>query len=121
MWPLSACPVGPENLADLIQLIDAGTVSGKIAKEVFLTMWDTGEPPMAIVEREGLVQVSDVGALEATVAEVLAASPDQVATYRKGKTSAFGWFVGQVMKKTGGKANPGLVNELLKKALDPSP
>jgi aspartyl-tRNA(Asn)/glutamyl-tRNA(Gln) amidotransferase subunit B len=116
--PLSDCRVAPESLADLIKLIDAGTISGKIAKDVFRKMWDSGHAPMAIVEREGLVQVSDLGALEAAVAEVLAASPDQVATYRKGKTSTFGWLVGQVMKKTGGKANPGLVNALLKKALD---
>jgi aspartyl-tRNA(Asn)/glutamyl-tRNA(Gln) amidotransferase subunit B len=113
--------VAPEGLAELIELLDAGTVSGKIAKDVFLKMWDTGQAPLAIVEREGLVQVSDEGALEAAVAEVLASSPNQVATYRKGKTSTFGWFVGQVMKKTEGKANPGLVNALLRKALDSSP
>jgi aspartyl-tRNA(Asn)/glutamyl-tRNA(Gln) amidotransferase subunit B len=118
--PLSACKVAPQSLAALIKLLDAGTISGKIAKDVFLTMWDTGQAPLAIVEREGLVQVSDEGALAAAVAEVLAASPEQVATYRSGKTSAFGWFVGQVMKKTGGKANPGVVNALLKKALDSS-
>ena len=105
--PLAECPVRPGGLADLIRLIDAGTISGKIAKDVFEKMWATGDAPSAIVEREGLVQVSDEGALEAAVAAVLAASPDQVATYRKGKTATFGWFVGQVMKKTGGKANPG--------------
>ena len=116
--PLSECKVTPEGLAGLIRLIEAGTISGKIAKDVFLKMWDTGQAASAIVEREGLVQVSNEGALEAAVAEVLAASPEQVATYRNGKTSTFGWFVGQVMKKTGGKANPGMVNALLKKALD---
>jgi aspartyl-tRNA(Asn)/glutamyl-tRNA(Gln) amidotransferase subunit B len=81
-------------------------------------MWESGEGPKAIVEREGLTQVSDQGAIRAAVAEVMAASPDQVATYRKGRTATLGWFVGQVMKKTGGRANPGVVNELLKKALD---
>ena len=116
--PLAECRVRPASLAGLIRLIDAGTVSGKIAKDVFETMWTTGDEPSAIVEREGLVQVSDEGALEAAVAAVLAASPDQVAAYRKGKAATFGWFVGQVMKKTGGKANPGIVNALLKKALD---
>jgi aspartyl-tRNA(Asn)/glutamyl-tRNA(Gln) amidotransferase subunit B len=118
--PLSHCKVSPDNLAALIRLIDAGTISGKIAKDVFLKMWDTGQTPAAIVERDGLVQVSDEGVLEAAVAEILAASPEQVATYRKGRTGTFGWFVGQVMKKTGGKANPNLVNALLKKALESS-
>jgi aspartyl-tRNA(Asn)/glutamyl-tRNA(Gln) amidotransferase subunit B len=116
--PLSLSKVAPGSLASLIGLIDAGTISGKTAKDVFSKMWETGQAPQAIVEREGLGQVSDEGALEAAVAEILAASPDQVATYRKGKTSTFGWFVGQVMKKTGGKANPNVVNLLLKKALE---
>jgi aspartyl-tRNA(Asn)/glutamyl-tRNA(Gln) amidotransferase subunit B len=117
--PLAQARVRPAGLADLIRLIDRGTISGKIAKDVFEKMWATGEDPRAIVEREGLVQVTDEGAIEAAVKEVLAASPDQVATFRKGKASTFGWFVGQVMKKTGGKASPALVNALLKKALDP--
>jgi aspartyl-tRNA(Asn)/glutamyl-tRNA(Gln) amidotransferase subunit B len=117
--PLGSCPVGPSALAALVRLIDAGTISGKIAKDVFEKMWATGEDPSTIVDREGLVQVSDEGPLLVAIKEVIAASPDQVATYRKGKTSTLGWFVGQVMKKTGGKANPGLVNTMLKKALDP--
>ena len=112
--------MSPEALAELIGLIDAGTISGKIAKDVFEKMWATRRGPEAIVEREGLVQVSDEGAIQAAIDEVLAASPEQVATYRKGKTSTLGWFVGQVMKKTGGKANPAVVNALLKKALDAS-
>jgi aspartyl-tRNA(Asn)/glutamyl-tRNA(Gln) amidotransferase subunit B len=115
--PLVACPVRPSSLAELVRLIDAGTISGKIAKDVFEHMWASGEDPRAIVEREGLVQVSDQGAIQAAIDEVIAGNPGQVATYRKGKTSALGWFVGQVMRKTGGKANPQLVNELLKKAL----
>ncbi|MFI5005787.1 MAG: Asp-tRNA(Asn)/Glu-tRNA(Gln) amidotransferase subunit GatB [Solirubrobacterales bacterium] len=116
--PLSECPVKPGRLAELVRLIDGGAISGKMAKDVFEKMWETGEGPKAIVEREGLAQVSDEGALRAAVAEVMAASPDQVSTYRSGRTATLGWFVGQVMKKTGGRANPGVVNELLKKALD---
>jgi aspartyl-tRNA(Asn)/glutamyl-tRNA(Gln) amidotransferase subunit B len=116
--PPAASPVSPEALGELVRLIDAGTISGKIAKDVFEKMWASGEKPGAIVEREGLVQVSDEGPIKAAIAEVMAASPDQVATYRKGKTGTIGWFVGQVMKKTGGKANPQVVNKLLKEALD---
>ncbi len=116
--PLRDCKVRPESLAEMIRLIDGGTISGKIAKDVFEKMWARGEGPKAIVEREGLTQVSDEGAIQAAIAEVIAASPEQVATYKKGRTATIGWFVGQVMKKTGGKANPGLVNALLKKALD---
>jgi aspartyl-tRNA(Asn)/glutamyl-tRNA(Gln) amidotransferase subunit B len=111
------CPVSPQALAGLIRLIDGGTISGKIAKDVFLKMWQTGEPAATIVEREGLTQVSDEAALERIVAEVVAASPEQAASYRSGKAAALGWFVGQVMRKTGGRANPQLVNALLKKAL----
>jgi aspartyl-tRNA(Asn)/glutamyl-tRNA(Gln) amidotransferase subunit B len=111
-------PVPAEHLAELIRLIDAGTISGKIAKDVFERMWDTGEAPGALVSREGLAQVSDETALRVAVDAVLAESPEQVATYRKGKTSTLGWFVGQVMRRTGGKANPQLVNELLRRALE---
>jgi len=115
--PLAACPVSPSALASLVRLIDAGTISGKIAKDVFERMWAGGEAPQAIVAREGLTQVSDEGALRATVAEVVAASPAQAESYRAGKTAALGWFVGQVMKKTGGRANPQVVNALLREAL----
>ncbi|HEV7501041.1 MAG TPA: Asp-tRNA(Asn)/Glu-tRNA(Gln) amidotransferase GatCAB subunit B, partial [Vicinamibacteria bacterium] len=93
-------------------------ITGTSAKAVFDKMWATGEDARAIVDRDGLGQVSDEGAIQSAIAEVLAASPDQVATYRKGKTSTIGWFVGQVMRKTGGKANPQLVNVLLRKALE---
>jgi aspartyl-tRNA(Asn)/glutamyl-tRNA(Gln) amidotransferase subunit B len=116
--PLSACPVRPLALAELVRLIEGGTISGKIAKDVFETMWATGDSPGAIVEREGLLQVSDEGSLRAAVAEVVAANPGQVATYRSGKAATLGWFVGQVMKKTGGRANPALVNKLLKEVLE---
>ena len=101
----------------MIRLVDDGRISGKIAKDVFERMWSSGEPPGAIVEREDLSQVSDRTAIQAAVDEVVAANPGQVETYRRGKTATLGWFVGQVMKKTGGKANPRLVNDLLKKAL----
>jgi aspartyl-tRNA(Asn)/glutamyl-tRNA(Gln) amidotransferase subunit B len=116
--PLAACPVPPARLAELLKLVDGGAITGTSAKVVFEKMWTAGGDARTIVEREGLAQVSDERALEAAVAEVIAASPDQVATYRKGKTSTLGWFVGQVMRKTGGKANPQLVNALLKKALE---
>jgi aspartyl-tRNA(Asn)/glutamyl-tRNA(Gln) amidotransferase subunit B len=114
---LASCPVGPGALAGLVRLIDAGTISGKIAKDVFERMWATGEEPTAIVAREGLTQLSDESALEALVAEVVAASPEQAASYRGGKAAALGWFVGQVMRRTGGRANPQRVNALLRKAL----
>ena len=114
---LSDCPVSPSALAGLLRLIDAGTISGKIAKDVFEKMWASGEDATRIVEREGLTQLSDTGALETIVAQIVAASPEQAASYRSGKTAALGWFVGQVMRETGGRANPQLVNALLRQAL----
>lgn len=116
--PLASCPVKPAALAEMIGLIDKGTISGKIAKDVFEKMWTSGDSAPAIVQREGLVQVSDEGPILAAIQEVIAASPEQVATYKGGKQGTIGWFVGQVMKKTGGKANPQVVNALLKKALE---
>jgi aspartyl-tRNA(Asn)/glutamyl-tRNA(Gln) amidotransferase subunit B len=116
--PLASAPVAPSSLAALVKLVAAGTISGKIAKDVFGKMWATGESPSTIVEREGLAQLDDEGALASAVAEVVAASPEQVASYRGGKAAALGWFVGQVMKKTEGRANPQRVNALLKSALD---
>jgi aspartyl-tRNA(Asn)/glutamyl-tRNA(Gln) amidotransferase subunit B len=115
--PLAQAPVGPSALAGLVKLLDAGSISGKTAKDVFERMWASGEPAAAIVEREGLAQLDDEAALQAAVAEVLAASPEQVASYRGGKAAALGWFVGQVMRRTGGRANPRRVNELLRHAL----
>jgi aspartyl-tRNA(Asn)/glutamyl-tRNA(Gln) amidotransferase subunit B len=110
-------PVRPEALARLVKLVDAGTISGRTAKDVFERMWASGEEPEAIVEREGLTQLSDEAALEALVTEVVASSPSQAASYRAGKEAALGWFVGQVMKRTGGRANPQRVNALLHKVL----
>ena len=114
---LSGSPVTPAMLASLVKLIDAGTISGKIAKTVFEEMFETGAPPESIVEKKGLVQIVDEGVLAALVDEVIAAHPDQAADYRGGKKAALGWFVGQVMKASGGKANPKLVNRLLAEKL----
>jgi aspartyl-tRNA(Asn)/glutamyl-tRNA(Gln) amidotransferase subunit B len=115
---LLAPAVSASHLGQMIRLIDDATISGRIAKEVFEEMWTSGEGPTAIVKREGWIQVSDEAAIEKAVAEVVARSPAQVATYRSGKTSTMGWFVGQVMKKMAGKANPQVVNALVRKALE---
>jgi aspartyl-tRNA(Asn)/glutamyl-tRNA(Gln) amidotransferase subunit B len=93
------------------------TISGRIAKEVFEAMVETGEDPAAIVESRGLRQVTDTGAIEAAVDQVLAANPDKVAEYKAGKEKLFGFFVGQVMKAMKGKGNPALVNDVLKARL----
>ena len=111
-------PVSPAHLAAMVQLIDDDTISGKIAKTVFEQMVATGLAPDAIVADQGLSQVSDSGAIDAAIAAVLDANADKVAEYRAGKDKLFGFFVGQVMKATQGKANPGKVNELLKQPLD---
>jgi aspartyl-tRNA(Asn)/glutamyl-tRNA(Gln) amidotransferase subunit B len=116
--PLARAPVPPDALAELIGLVKDGSLSGSTAKDVFETMWRTGERARAIVARDGLAQVSDEAAIAAAVAQVIAASPEQLLTYRGGKTSALGWFVGQVIRKMGGKANPQVVQRLLKQALD---
>ncbi|MGZ8360925.1 MAG: Asp-tRNA(Asn)/Glu-tRNA(Gln) amidotransferase subunit GatB, partial [Allosphingosinicella sp.] len=110
-------PVTPEQGAELLALVVDGTLSGTLAKQVFEIMLDTGEDPGAIVEARGLRQTSDTGAIEAVIAEVLAANPDKVAEYRSGKDKLFGFFVGQTMRAMAGKGNPQVVNELLKKAL----
>ncbi|MBI1761902.1 MAG: hypothetical protein HYR56_10745 [Acidobacteria bacterium] len=111
-------PVSPARLAQLVGLIEEGTISGKIAKELLPAVIETGRPPAELVLERGLVQVTDEDALKSAVDEVLAANPQQVAVYRGGKASALGWFVGQVMKATGGKASPAIVNRLLRERLD---
>lgn len=111
------CPVVPKALGELIRLIDNGTISGTIAKKVFDHIWNNGGEPAAIVQQQGLAQVSDTGAIDAVIDQVLAAAPDQVAEYRSGKEKVFGFFVGQVMKAMKGKGNPALVNDLLKRKL----
>ena len=98
-------------------LIADGTISGKIAKDVFEIVWTEGGEPAAIVESRGLKQVTDMGAIERAVDDIVAANPDKVAAV-KAKPSMLGWFVGQVMKSTGGKANPQSVNDLLRKKLE---
>jgi len=110
-------PVAPGDLAELVALIDEATISGKIAKAVFDEMVATGKPPRTIVAERGLVQVTDGAAIGAAIDRVLGANPDKVAEYRAGKEKLFGFFVGQVMKATEGKANPQQVNELLKERL----
>jgi aspartyl-tRNA(Asn)/glutamyl-tRNA(Gln) amidotransferase subunit B len=114
---IGECPVSPAQGAKLLAMLANGTLSGPLAKQVFEIMLETGEDPAAIAEARGLRQVSDTGALERAIAEVLAAHGDKVAEFRSGKDKLFGFFVGQVMKATGGKANPALVNDLLRKAL----
>ena len=111
-------PIKAEQLGSLIALIDQGAISGKIAKTVFVEMWKTGEAPEKIVKAKGLAQVSDTGAIEKMIDEVLAANASQVAEYKAGRTKVFGFFVGAAMKASKGQANPDLVNEILKKKLE---
>jgi aspartyl-tRNA(Asn)/glutamyl-tRNA(Gln) amidotransferase subunit B len=105
-------------LAELLKMIDQGIISGKIGKTVFDEMAKTQKSPNSIIEEKGWIQVSDVAAIEAIVVEILSRAPQQVEQYKNGKTKVFGFFVGQVMKKTKGNANPQMVNEILKKALE---
>jgi aspartyl-tRNA(Asn)/glutamyl-tRNA(Gln) amidotransferase subunit B len=111
-------PISAEQLGGLINRINDNTISGKIAKQVFEALWNgEGATADAVIEQKGLKQVTDTGAIEAVINEVIAASPQQLADYRGGKDKLFGYFVGEVMKRSKGKANPAQVNELLKKAL----
>jgi aspartyl-tRNA(Asn)/glutamyl-tRNA(Gln) amidotransferase subunit B len=110
-------PVSAESLGGLLDLMQDGTLSGRMAKEVFEAMLATGKAASMIVEEKGLRQISDTGALEKAIDEVMATNMDKVTEYRSGKDKLFGFFVGQVMKATGGKANPAVVNELLQKKL----
>ena len=114
---ITESPVSPAQGAELLSLVADGTLSGTLAKQVFEIMLETGDDASAIVEARGLRQTSDTGAIEAVIVEVMAANADKVAEYRSGKDKLFGFFVGQTMKAMAGKANPGVVNELLKKAL----
>jgi aspartyl-tRNA(Asn)/glutamyl-tRNA(Gln) amidotransferase subunit B len=110
-------PIPPEQLAALIQMVDSGKISGKIAKTVFEEMCKTSEDPESIVKRLGLVQVSDEGSLGALIDKIISANQKQVAEYRSGKTKVFGFFIGQAMKETKGQANPKVLNDLLQKKL----
>jgi aspartyl-tRNA(Asn)/glutamyl-tRNA(Gln) amidotransferase subunit B len=110
--------VDPARLADLIALVERGTISGSVAKDVFQKMYETGATAEAVIAAEGLSQISDEGALLAAVRDVLAANPGPVAQYRAGRTKTFGFLVGQVMKATRGQGNPQLVNDLLRRELE---
>src|SRR5262245_22722387 len=114
---LSRSPVSPKMLADMILLVEKGTISGKIAKTVMEEMYKTGKTPQAIIEEQGLVQISNVDEIDMIVSKVIEQNPKPVEQYRQGKTGNFGFFVGQVMKATGGRANPQTVNDVLKKRL----
>ncbi len=114
---LTQTPVSAQQLAGLLALIQDNTISGKIAKDVFAEMMDTSKDASTIVEDKGLKQVTDTGTIEALVDEVIAENPDNLAAYKSGKDRLFGFFVGQVMKKSQGKANPAVVNEVLKEKL----
>jgi aspartyl-tRNA(Asn)/glutamyl-tRNA(Gln) amidotransferase subunit B len=115
--PFEDCSLKPKQLVDMLKLIDKDTISGKIAKTVFEEMYKTGKDAESIVREKGLVQISDAGEIEKIVDDVLAKNPKEVARYRAGEEKLLGFFVGHVMKLTKGKANPQLVNELLKKKL----
>jgi aspartyl-tRNA(Asn)/glutamyl-tRNA(Gln) amidotransferase subunit B len=114
---IAESPVSPAQAAELLGLVADGTISGSLAKQVFEAMLETGDGAAAIVEARGLKQTSDTGAIDAVIAEVLAANGDKVEQYKAGKEALFGFFVGQTMKAMAGKANPKIINELLKKAL----
>ena len=111
------CPITAQSLADMIQLIEEGAISGKMAKDVIDEMYKTGKPPQEIIKEKGLAQITDEGELVKTITAIIEANPNQLKDYRGGKEKLFGFFVGQVMKATQGKANPQLVNDLLKKML----
>ena len=114
---ISASPITPERLVSLLQMVGKGTISLKVAREIFPELYSSGKTPEQIVQEKGLTQVSDEGALAKIIEEVLGKNPGQVAQFKEGKQQVLGFLVGQVMKASGGKANPGKVNELLKNKL----
>ena len=113
---LSQSPISAQSLGALVGLIVDGTINGKIAKDVFAKMIESGDEPATIVERDGLKQTTDTGAIEKAIDDLMATAPEKVAEARE-KPKMLGWWVGQVMKSTGGKANPAIVNDILKKKL----
>ncbi|MFL5296283.1 MAG: Asp-tRNA(Asn)/Glu-tRNA(Gln) amidotransferase GatCAB subunit B, partial [Phenylobacterium sp.] len=113
---IAESPIDPAGVAELVRLIEEGVISSKIAKDVFERMWAGEGTASEVVEKQGLKQVSDTGALEAIIDQLIADNPGQAAQVKE-KPQAIGWFVGQVMKATGGKANPGVINEMLKAKL----
>ena len=116
---ITESPVSAVNLGKLLDLISDETISGRIAKDVFEVMVEEGKDPDTIVEEKGLKQITDTGPIEAAIDQVMADNPGKVAEYLGGKDKLIGWFVGQVMQQTGGKANPAMLNELLRKKLSP--
>ena len=114
---LSGSPLTPERAVELVKLLASDSISSKQAKEVFAAVMDEDKDPSAIVEERGMKQVSDTGAIEAVVDEVIAANPDEVARYKDGNTKVIGFFVGQCMKKMRGQGNPKVINQLLAKKL----
>jgi len=114
---IAAAPVSAADLGGLLQRIEDGTLSGKLAKQVFEAMWNGAGNADEVIEQQGLQQISDASAIEGIIAEVLAASPKQIEQYRSGQTRLMAYFVGQVMKATRGKANPAQVNEILRRRL----
>ena len=114
---IDQCPVTPKHLAEMLSMIKEGTISGKIGKDVLEEMYRTGKYPVDIVKEKGWIQIQDQGEIEQAIERVIEARPKQVEDYRKGKEKLFGFFVGEVMKQTKGKANPKLVNDLLRKKL----
>lgn len=115
---LEDCPIKAESLAGLLKRVEDNTISGKIAKQVFEIMWQSGDEADVIIEQKGLKQITDSSAIEKIIDQIIADNPAQLEQYRSGKTKLLGFFVGQVMKATEGKANPGEVNKLLKPKLD---
>jgi aspartyl-tRNA(Asn)/glutamyl-tRNA(Gln) amidotransferase subunit B len=114
---IADCPVSPELLAGVLKRIADNSISGKIAKTVFEAIWQSGKTADQIIEEQGLKQLTDSGAIEAIVDEVIAANPGQFEELKAGKEKLIGFFVGQVMKLSKGKANPGMVNQLIKKKI----
>jgi aspartyl-tRNA(Asn)/glutamyl-tRNA(Gln) amidotransferase subunit B len=114
---IEGCPISPQNLGALLGMIDKGTISGKIAKAVFMDMLASGKDAETLVREKNLLQVSDEGELRIIVREIIAANPGQAADYRAGKTKLMGFFVGQLMQKTKGRANPKLANQLFSEEL----
>ncbi len=114
---IDSFPITPDKLGELLNLIHDGTISGKIAKEVFEEMLSSGKDAKEIVEEKGMTQISDQSELENIVIQILNSHPDEISRYKAGDQKLMGFFVGQAMKETKGKANPKVVNEILRKAL----
>jgi aspartyl-tRNA(Asn)/glutamyl-tRNA(Gln) amidotransferase subunit B len=118
---ISECPVQPKQIAELVRLIEEGEISGKMAKQVFAKLYETGEDPRSIISKEGLRQISDEDQLQSIIDRVIESNPEKVAAYQGGKIGLLGFFMGQVMKETGGQANPKMINELLQNKLQANP